>query len=90
MTLGGNAGHDAPPLDVERPRWQSLAACRSDGPGPYFPESAPWTITKCASCPVRVDCLEYALDNNIAHGTWGGVSERGRRRMRKARRGKAS
>ena len=90
MTLGGNARHDAPRLDVERPTWQNLAACRGDGNEPYFPDSGGLTLTKCPSCPVRVDCLEFALDNNIGHGIWGGVSERGRRRMRKARRGKAS
>lgn len=40
----------------------------------------------CARCPVRVDCLEYALDNDEHYGVWGGTSERERRRMRKARR----
>ena len=30
-------------------------------------------------CPVRLDCLQYALDNGIKQGTWGGYSERERR-----------
>jgi WhiB family redox-sensing transcriptional regulator len=29
--------------------------------------------------------LEYALDNRIDHGVWGGTSERERRRILKAR-----
>jgi WhiB family redox-sensing transcriptional regulator len=34
---------------------------------------------------VRGDCLEYALDNGEKFGIWGGMSERERRRLRRAR-----
>ena len=34
----------------------------------------------CANCPVRRQCLEYALANRIVRGVWGGASERERRR----------
>lgn len=37
----------------------------------------------CASCIVKLECLEYALDNNIDSGVWGGFSERERRRARR-------
>ncbi|MBA3983089.1 MAG: WhiB family transcriptional regulator, partial [Acidimicrobiia bacterium] len=40
----------------------------------------------CATCPVSAPCLEYALDNRIEHGVWGGHSERSRRRILKGRR----
>jgi hypothetical protein len=40
----------------------------------------------CASCPVRVECLEYALTHRIEHGVWGGASERERRRILRRRR----
>jgi WhiB family redox-sensing transcriptional regulator len=40
----------------------------------------------CSDCPVQVRCLEYALENRIDHGVWGGTSERQRRRILKARR----
>lgn len=43
----------------------------------------------CRSCPVRVQCLHYALRNNEHIGIWGGRSERERRRLRKALNAKA-
>lgn len=36
-------------------------------------------------CPVRDECLEYALVNRIDHGVWGGQSERARRITIKSR-----
>jgi WhiB family transcriptional regulator, redox-sensing transcriptional regulator len=43
----------------------------------------------CQACPVQGACLEYALENRIDHGVWGGCSERERRRILKKRRSKA-
>jgi len=40
----------------------------------------------CAECPVSATCLEYALENHIDHGVWGGCSERERRRILRRRR----
>ncbi|MCL4312775.1 MAG: WhiB family transcriptional regulator [Actinobacteria bacterium] len=40
----------------------------------------------CADCPVRSQCLEYALIYRIDHGVWGGTSERERRRILRRRR----
>lgn len=37
-------------------------------------------------CPVRSDCLDYALSNGLIHGVWGGLSEKERRRIRSNRR----
>jgi WhiB family redox-sensing transcriptional regulator len=40
----------------------------------------------CAGCPVRLQCLEMALQNDERFGIWGGLSERERRRVRLQRR----
>lgn len=34
-------------------------------------------------CPVRDECLAYALRHNEQHGVWGGMSERERNRIRR-------
>lgn len=39
----------------------------------------------CAGCPVRQECLEFALAEREVYGVWGGTSERERRRMRRER-----
>ncbi|MEZ5311676.1 MAG: WhiB family transcriptional regulator [Microthrixaceae bacterium] len=44
-----------------------------------------WRGQVCATCPVKTQCLEYALANRIDHGVWGGTSERERRRILKRR-----
>ena len=42
----------------------------------------------CQLCPVRVQCLDYALRNSIRYGIWAGLNgeERARERRRRARR----
>jgi WhiB family redox-sensing transcriptional regulator len=36
----------------------------------------------CASCPVQVQCLDYALEHYVRSGVWGGLNERERFRER--------
>jgi WhiB family redox-sensing transcriptional regulator len=33
----------------------------------------------CALCPVRIECLEYAVRIREPHGIWGGLNELERR-----------
>lgn len=40
----------------------------------------------CHRCPVRTDCLEYALTRNETHGIWGGKTPKERRAERNRRR----
>lgn len=35
----------------------------------------------CAMCPVREECLEWAVEHKERYGVWGGVSERKRQAM---------
>jgi WhiB family redox-sensing transcriptional regulator len=36
----------------------------------------------CGWCPVRAECLEWALDNDERFGIWGGLSPLERQRIR--------
>jgi WhiB family redox-sensing transcriptional regulator len=44
----------------------------------------------CAGCPVREECLEYAMRWDQLCGVWGGLSERERRQLRRQRRNGAT
>lgn len=73
-------------MDTE---WMSKGNCRFEPPERFFPSDGVGVeIAKqiCATCPVQTPCLEYALEQRIDHGVWGGTSERQRRRILKARR----
>jgi len=68
--------------------WQLYANCLGVDPDLFFPERGASTKEAkavCRACVVREDCLEYALDNSEKFGIWGGLSERERRRLRRAR-----
>ncbi|MBA3652865.1 MAG: WhiB family transcriptional regulator [Actinobacteria bacterium] len=39
----------------------------------------------CRRCPVRDECLAFALEGGEKFGVWGGVSERDRRHLRRHR-----
>jgi WhiB family redox-sensing transcriptional regulator len=69
-------------------RWQERANCLGVDPDLFFPERGASTReakSVCAGCEVRLECLEYALDNGEKFGIWGGLSERERRRLRRQR-----
>ena len=74
--------------DGEPPWWHSYAACANVDPDLFFPERGESTSEAkavCFTCPVREECLEYALRAGEKFGIWGGMSERERRRIRRAR-----
>jgi len=73
-------------LDTGPTEWMKEGACRDMDPDLFFPERGESTREAkavCQECPVRVDCLTYALENSIKHGIWGGLSERERHRIRR-------
>lgn len=70
--------------------WQWRAACRGEDSSLFFApnHSEPKeerahrerrAKSICASCPVRIECLEYAVRIREPHGIWGGLSEIERR-----------
>ena len=62
--------------------------CRRFDPDLWFADApAELELAKslCGDCPVRVECLEYALAHRVEYGVWGGASERERRRILRRR-----
>jgi len=58
------------------------AACRDSEPESHNPaffsgslEDSLVAFAMCVSCPVRSDCLRFAVETGQEHGTWGGVTE---------------
>lgn len=70
----------------ETMEWQERALCAQTDPEAFFPEKGGSTREAkriCSGCEVRVECLEYALENDERFGIWGGMSERERRKQRR-------
>ena len=73
--------------------WASRGACRDHDPDLFFPIGAAGrglcqiaeAKAVCAYCPVRADCLGYALATGQDAGVWGGATEDERRQIRSAR-----
>jgi WhiB family redox-sensing transcriptional regulator len=66
------------------------AACATTDPELFFPDSrSPASEAKeiCAGCPVRPECLEYALAAAEEFGVWGGLTEKERRKLLRSDRG---
>jgi len=66
------------------PAWTTQALCAQADPDLWFPEhpsdqACQAAIAICVGCPVRVQCLDYALAiGELDEGVWGGLSPRQR------------
>lgn len=81
-------------LRTEAPDWR-VAKCRvtdpdapiSDYERPFDDMEAQMKICNGEDgqpvCPIRHECLIFSLTNNLSWGVWGGVSESGRKDIRK-------
>jgi len=69
--------------------WRDEAACKGLDTDIFFPasdaEAGPAKLI-CAGCPVRAECLEWALLSRQEDGVWGGLTDNERRRLRRRRR----
>ena len=73
--------------------WMARGSCRTVEPSVFFPSDGVGVEVArqiCQTCPVKQQCLEYAIHHRIDHGVWGGASERERRRIARRRRVAAS
>jgi WhiB family transcriptional regulator, redox-sensing transcriptional regulator len=61
--------------------WQDAALCAQADPDAWFPAkggNVAQARAICSRCPVRRECLEYALGNYEQFGIWAGTSARQR------------
>ncbi|WP_030741425.1 WhiB family transcriptional regulator [Streptomyces sp. NRRL S-31] len=71
--------------------WRDHAACRQEDPDLFFPigTTGPAQVQTeqakavCGRCPVREQCLDWALDTDQSIGVWGGTTELERRALRR-------
>ncbi|MEX0753541.1 MAG: WhiB family transcriptional regulator [Actinomycetota bacterium] len=77
-------------------RWRQLAACKGEDATWFFApsyferrgqkdERERKAKALCGRCPVREECLEYALRTREGHGVWGGLNEMERRAVLRQR-----
>ena len=71
--------------------WVHSALCKDEDPELFFPlgNSGPAAFqvqeakAVCSRCPVRLQCLEWAMATAQDSGVWGGLSEEERRALRR-------
>ncbi len=77
-----------PPASAdERSGWAARGLCVGKDPDELFVTGAAQrdAARLCSGCPVRLECLADALDNEIEFGVWGGLTERQRRALLRQR-----
>lgn len=66
--------------------FREYAACKGIDPNLFHPERGQSEVPAkkiCMTCPVRAQCLQYALDGNELFGVWGATSRRQRQKLLK-------
>ena len=71
--------------------WRRLAACRDEDTNLFFPngetgealDQAEAAKAICAACPVRLECLKFAVTTNQPYGIFGGLNESERKSLRR-------
>lgn len=72
--------------------WRATAACRDEDPELFFPTGsegpalaqAEQAKAVCRRCPVANACLQYALDEGVSSGIFGGLTEHERISLRRS------
>ncbi len=77
----------------EPPPHHPQALCKHEDPDLFFPDK-PGSADEqrareiCARCPIREECLQWALIHRVRHGIWGGAGEAERAAMLKGQPGR--
>lgn len=64
-------------LGIVHEEWVERAICSQTEPDAFFPErgaSPRDAKAVCRECPVRAECLDYALAHGERFGVWGGLT----------------
>lgn len=72
--------------------WRDDAACRHTNAELFFPAGSTGAAVDqieaaravCGRCPVKAECLQFALETNQEAGIWGGTDEDERRKLRRS------
>lgn len=78
-------------VTIHTEAWRDEAACRDIDPDVFHPDATGAEGRRqvadaraiCDACPVRLDCLAYALAAREELGVWGGTTDRQRRVLRR-------
>lgn len=68
--------------------WMRQAACNGHDSNLWFPEAGKSTRAArviCATCPVKAECTDFAVESDVWHGVWGGLDGYEVRKLRKER-----
>lgn len=76
------------PSPAAQPDWKR-ALCAQTDPSLFFPDGSGGKVKQdkelakkvCGRCPIRVACLEWALETGQHAGVWGGLDETERRQL---------
>ncbi|MFE3325687.1 WhiB family transcriptional regulator [Streptomyces sp. NPDC059176] len=76
---------------MEIENWRHDAACLDEDPDLFFPigNTGPALLqvaeakAVCRGCPVREQCLRWAIEHGQDSGVWGGLGEDERRSLRR-------
>lgn len=78
----------------KRDDWRHGAACRDEDPELFFPisqlgpgaQQTGRAKAVCETCPVRQECLAFAVDNGLDYGVFGGLTGDERRSLLRRKR----
>lgn len=68
-----NLDHPGTPIFPMPPEWMASGACIDTTGIDFFRDHAQARAV-CAECPVQTQCRDYAIDEGIAYGIWGGCT----------------
>lgn len=87
LQYSNTAANDYAAYLKNMPLLDGSARCAETDPEAFFPEKgetprdAKRVCNDNGGCPVKDQCLEYALEHGERYGVWGGLSERERRKV---------